>query len=229
MRDMDRKMNVLGVQVDDYSAKEAMRRAIEYLQTEAINVIEMLTTDVLVKSSVVEGVKQNTEEADMILIGDKAILEAAGIQESKRLQEAAEDVFLKMFLRYLEKNRNRIWLMADSQEELDSFEEILRERYPKVRIMGGAVVPEHAESDDMIVNEINGLEIDCILSELDLAEREAFIARNRIIVNARVWLRVGKQLRLQETETGFRKSVYGFVRKFILKKEIERENRRRDQ
>ena len=208
---MDRKMNVLGVQVDDYSAKEAMRQAIEYLQTEGINVIEMLTTDVLVKSSVVEGVKQNTEEADMILIGDKAILEAAGIQESKRLQEAAEDVFLKMFLRYLEKNRNRIWLMADSQEELDSFEEILRERYPKVRIMGGAVVPEHAES------------------ELDLAEREAFIARNRIIVNARVWLRVGKQLRLQETETGFRKSVYGFVRKFILKKEIERENRRRDQ
>ena len=83
---MDRKMNVLGVQVDDYSAKEAMRQAIEYLQTEGINVIEMLTTDVLVKSSVVEGVKQNTEEADMILIGDKAILEAAGIQESKRLQ-----------------------------------------------------------------------------------------------------------------------------------------------
>ena len=229
MRDMDRKMNVLGVQVDDYSAKEAMRRAIEYLQTEAINVIEMLTTDVLVKSSVVEGVKQNTEEADMILIGDKAILEAAGIQESKRLQEAAEDVFLKMFLRYLEKNRKRIWLMADSQEELDSFEEILHERYPKVKIMGGAVVPEHAGADDMIVNEINGLEIDCILSELDLAGREAFIARNRIIVNARVWLRVGKQLRLQETETGFKKSVYGFVRKFILKKEIERENRRRDQ
>ena len=64
---MDRKMNVLGVQVDDYSAKEAMRQAIEYLQTEGINVIEMLTTDVLVKSSVVEGVKQNTEEADMIL------------------------------------------------------------------------------------------------------------------------------------------------------------------
>lgn len=71
--------------------------------------------------------------------------------------------------------------------------------------MGGAVVPEHAEADDMIVNEINGLEIDCILSELDLAGREAFIARNRIIVNARVWLRVGKQLRLQETETGFKK------------------------
>lgn len=46
---MDRKMNVLGVQVDDYSAKEAMRQAIEYLQTEGINVIEMLTTDVLVK------------------------------------------------------------------------------------------------------------------------------------------------------------------------------------
>lgn len=81
----------------------------------------MLTTDVLVKSSVVEGVKQNTEEADMILIGDKAILEAAGIQESKRLQEAAEDVFLKMFLRYLEKNGSEIWLVADSPGRIRFF------------------------------------------------------------------------------------------------------------
>lgn len=219
---------MLGVQVDDYSAKEAMRQAVEYIQTEAISVIEMLTTDVLVKSSVVEGVKQNTEEADMVLIGDRAILEAAGIQEQKRLEEAENDVFLKMFLRYLEKNRKRIYLMADSKEELDSFEILIRGRYPKVKLLGGSVVPEHADADDMIVNEINGLEIDCILSELNLACQEAFISRNRIIVNARVWLRVGKQMRLQETEPNLKRSINSFFRKFILKKEIKRENRRKD-
>lgn len=225
---MEKKMNVLGIQVDDYTAKEAMRQAIDYIETEAMNVIELLTTDILVKSSVEEGVKQNIEEADMVLIGDRAILEAAGIEEPKRLAEAEQDVFLRMFLRYLDKNRKRIYLMADSEEELEAFEHFLKENYPQAKLLGGSVVPGSAEADDMIVNEINGLEIDCILSELNMSEQEAFIARNRIIVNANVWLRLGKQMRLAGKESGLKLSVRNFFQKSILKKEIERENRKKE-
>lgn len=221
-------MNVLGIEVDDYTAKEAMRQAIDYIETEAINVIELLTTDILVKSSVEEGVKQNIDEADMVLIGDKAILEAAGIAEPRKLAEAEQDVFLKMFLHYLTKNRKRIYLMADSEEELEAFKHFIHEHYPKAEVLGGSVVPEDADADDMIVNEINGLEIDCILSELNMAGQEAFITRNRIIVNANVWLRLGKQMRLAGEKGGLKVSVRNFFKKSILKKEIERENRKKE-
>ena len=40
---MNEKIKVLGVSINHYTAKEAMKKVMEYMETEPINVIEMVT------------------------------------------------------------------------------------------------------------------------------------------------------------------------------------------
>ena len=48
---MDKKMNVLDVQIDDCTAKEAMKAVVDYMKTEALNSVEMVTADTLMLAS----------------------------------------------------------------------------------------------------------------------------------------------------------------------------------
>ncbi len=45
----------------------------------------------------------------------------------------------------------------------------------------------------MLVNAINGSEVDCVLSALSVPLQEDFIAKNRNLLDARVWIGVGKE------------------------------------
>ncbi len=44
---MNEKIKVLGVSINHYTAKEAMKKVMEYMETEPINVIEMVTMNML--------------------------------------------------------------------------------------------------------------------------------------------------------------------------------------
>ncbi len=46
----------------------------------------------------------------------------------------------------------------------------------------------------MLVNAINGSEVDCILSALSVPLQEDFIAKNRNLLDARVWVGVGNRM-----------------------------------
>ena len=82
---MDGKMNVLNVQLDDYTAKDAMKAVTEYMHTEPVNTVEILTVDILMKAAQTEGLKEDIEQLDLVIAGDESILEAAEVTEKKKL------------------------------------------------------------------------------------------------------------------------------------------------
>lgn len=227
---MDGKMNVLDVQLDDYTAKEAMKAVTEYMKTEAVNTIEIVTVDILMRVAEDASLKNNLEQIDMVLAGDKAILEAAGITERKRLQEAQGQVFFKMLMRFFHKNRSKVFLLADKEEGIQELEEYLRETCGGVQIVGSASVPEDESADDMIMNRINGAETeaDCVLAMLSSPKQEAFIGRCKAVLNARIWLGIGRGLEPVRRKAGWRERVADFVDKKILKREIQKEKKKKE-
>ncbi len=220
---MNRKINVLGVQIDNYTAKDAMRNAVQYLETDLISTVGILKVNTLISAGEVEELKDAVENLDMVVAGDEAILEAAGVTERKRIQEVQNQMFLKMLMRYMHKNRKRVFLLTESEEEADMFKRYLATNYGGIVVSGELVLNEESEQlDDWIVNTINGLEIDCILASLSTSIQEPFIMRNRTLVNARLWLGLGKSVKLQSSkgiQTGFFKEL---IDKRIFKRKIEK-------
>lgn len=223
---MNSKISVLDIDIDRCSAKEAMKKTVEYMGTEPVNVIEMATVGGLMQMDSMRQLKEDICGFDLILAGDKTILEVADVTDRKCLQETEGRVFLRMFLRYLHKNHKRIYLLVESEEEGQEFFDYLQRNYYGLQIVGLAKVSAQNRADDMLVNDINGGEVDCILAALASPLQEEFIVKNRNLLDARLWFGLGKE-NIPVGRAGFGQGrLAQFIVKHIFKKEIEKSKRR---
>ena len=217
---MDEKIQVLGLGIDNLTAKDAVKRVVSYMETEPVNVVEMVTMNTLGKFQQDETAKELFEHFDIALASDKGILEAAGVTDERRLKEVDELLFIKMVMRFLHKNSTRVFLLAEDVADLQKLEMYMEEDYSNVQVVGTATMEENAASDDMLLNLVNGAEAECILSALPSPVEEQFIFRNQALVNAKVWLGFGNLLdELKKEKTGFMKVKEFIIRQF-LKKEM---------
>ena len=157
---------------------------------------------------------------------EKSFLELAGVTDRRRLQEAESGLFLKMVLHYFHKNHVRVFLLAESQEDSLRLQEYFENYYAGIEIVGAEAVAANREMDDMILNSINGVEAECVISILPSPLQEAFVVRNRILLNTRLWLGLGKKVKLP-LDKKEKKPFRDFLVKLFLKREIEKEKQKR--
>ena len=84
---MNRKINVLDIDIDNCSAKEALKKTIEYMDSVPVNTVEMVTVDGLMQMDDMPELKDEMWKFDLLMAGDKTILEAADVTEKRYLQE----------------------------------------------------------------------------------------------------------------------------------------------
>lgn len=219
---MSAKINVLDINIDNCTAKEAMKAAVEYMSSDPVNVIEMVTVGAVMQMDEVTRLKEDVSNFDLVLAGERTILESAGITERKYLQEIENRVFIKMFLRYLHKHHKRVYLLVESEEEGREFYEYFERYYGGIQIIGMAKVSAENRADDMLVNAINGGEIDCVLSVLTSPLQEEFIVKNRNRLNIRIWLGIGKDMLPVKAKKLGQGRITQYIIKRIFKKEMEK-------
>lgn len=220
---MKNKIEVLGVEIDHYTAKEAMEKAMEYMQTEPIHVIELVTMNTLIQFLRAEQ-KFSFDEFDMMLAGNRTILEAAGVTDAVYLKEIENNLFVKMLLQFWHKNKTRVFLLSEDETSLKDLREYLQTKYPKMVIVDGASMEENQESDDMLINKVNGAEVECVIAEIDALEQKEFIVRNRSLLNAKVWLGMTDEFRGKWQKVSVKHRLKRFLNRQLLKKEIQKEH-----
>lgn len=210
---MEKKINIFDVEIDGFTAKAAMQAAVQYMQSESINTIEIVTLDMLMQGQDNPEWIETTKVIDMVLPGEKEILEAAEISDKDLLKDVTNKMFLKMFLRYLQRNHKKVFLIAGSEQELQGVELVL-DRYNRgILIVGQGVLDSDGKAMEDVINDVNGVETDCIFSVLPSPQQEEFIAKNSALLNARVWLGCGKTL-----AQNYGERAGGGVRRFFMKK-----------
>lgn len=217
---MNEKIQVIDFEIDNYTAKDAVKLVVSYMDTEPVNVVEMVTMNTIGKFQEDETAGELFRSFDIALASDKGILEAAGVKDERRLKEVDELLFIKMVMRLLHKNSARVFLLAENDADLQKLEVYMQEDYSNIQVIGKATMEEQGDSDDNILNIVNGAEAQCVLSALPSPLEEHFIYRNKSLLNARVWLGFGNLLdELKKEKTGFQK-VKEFIMRQLLKKEM---------
>lgn len=130
--------------------------------------------------SVVEYLKDDTARATQVI-------------SIRAISESEQKLFIKMFSHWLHKNRERVFLLADSVSALELMKQRIASKYKGIKIVETATLEEHGVSDDMILNRINGAEANCIIVSLSKDVEESFISNNRKSLNAKVWLGLGNK------------------------------------
>ena len=217
---MNEKIQVLGLEIDNLAAKDAVKRVVSYMETEPVSVVEMVTMSTLGKFQQEDMAAELFANFDIALASDRGMLEAAGETDERRLKEVDELLFIKMVMRFLQKNSARVFLLAENISDLQKLEKYMQEDWFNIQVIGKATMEDNAESDDMLLNLVNGAEAECILSALPSPMEEHFVFRNKLLVNARVWLGFGNLLdELKKEKTAFQR-VKEFILRQLLKKEM---------
>ena len=222
---MEEKLNILDLNLDCVTVKNAMIQAIQFLDSDSIDTIEIISMNTLMEQREDEGWKKLAGELTMLLPGEAEILRAADISDRTKLKEAEEGTFLKMFIKYLEKKRKNVYILAESEEEFLKTRNLLRNRNRGIRFSGYSVLDPQEAREENVINEINGTETDCILSVLHTPYQEEFISRNKALLNVRVWLGCGAVFAQQYENKGPAGRLKHFLQKKLFWYRVEHQNK----
>lgn len=90
---MLKKIDILGIEVDNYTVREAMMQVENYLDNTVMNTIETIDMKMLELAGRDETVRACIEQLDLAVIGEKEILIAADVHSSQRISETINHDF----------------------------------------------------------------------------------------------------------------------------------------
>ena len=139
---MLKKLDILGLELDNYTVREAMLKAETYLNNNEMNTIETISMTMLEKAGQDEKMHDCLKELDLAVIGEKEILSAAGVNSMQRMKETVENEFFHEFMKRLLRNKKTVYLLAEKKAEVENLNDFLRDEYDKIQIVGKYAMEE---------------------------------------------------------------------------------------
>lgn len=184
---MLKKIDILGIEVDNYTVREAMMQVENYLDNTVMNTIETIDMKMLELAGQDETVRACMEQLDLAVIGEKEILIAADVHSSQRISETINHDFFREFIKRIIRNHKRVFLLAETIAQEEQLEHFLVGKYEQIEVAGHCAIEEKSNDFESVVNEINSASADVIFSILPSPLQEQFLTENKSKLDAKIW------------------------------------------
>lgn len=189
---MIKKIEIMGIELDNYTVREAVMQVETYLSDDILNTIESVSMHMLIEAEsdlVVRGVLSSL---DLAVIGEKEIIQAAGVETMQRMQETEENDFTYEFFKRIERNKRSVFLLGEEEHRLAAVKRELKGAFPKL-VFAGEYALENCVGDfEAVINEMNAMTPDVIVSILSTPLQEHFFAEHRDKMSASIWYGMGE-------------------------------------
>lgn len=188
---MIKKIDILGVQLDNYTVREAIMKVEGYLNNNILNIIESINAQMLIDLETDEVTENVIHALDLAVIADKEIIRAAGLGTMQRIRETEENDFYFEFFKRVERNKKTVFLLGEKTERLNQIREELESEFPKLEVVGEYAIENCVGNLEGVINDMNVLTPDVILSVLPNPLQEHFLWEHREKMNANIWYGIG--------------------------------------
>lgn len=188
---MIKKIDILGIWLDNYTVREAIRQVETYLDNHVLNAIESITMQMLVDSENDPVLKEALSCLDLALIGEKEIFQAVGIGTMQRIRETEENDFFYEFFKRVERNKKSVFLLGETDDEIGRMKNRLLEEFPKIIFAGDYAVENCVGDLEAVINDMNATTPNIIISILPTPMQEHFFMEHRDKMNANIWYGMG--------------------------------------
>lgn len=189
---MIKKIDVSGIQLDNYTVREAIMQVETYLSNDVLNTIESVSMKMLMEAETDSIVKEALSTMDLTVIGEKEILQAVDAATMQRVQETKTNDFTFEFFKRVERNKKSIFLVGQTDVKLALVKEELLDKFPKLLFVGEYAVENCVGDLEGVINNMNALAPDVILSVLPTPLQEHFLMDHKDKMNANIWYGVGE-------------------------------------
>lgn len=198
-----KQINILGITLKDYTLRESLKLMNGYLYNGALNTIFYISTQSLVEALENSEQREWLESMDLTICGEADILRAANISIRSRINEVEDDSFFTECLRKICKSKKKVYLISNTPEGIESLKTEIENTQSNIKIVGSYAIEDISNGVDILINDINCVVPNVIISSMPNAMQEQLIFENKLRINANVWLA------LLEKKVGNRKKRIG--------------------
>lgn len=224
---MIKKIDIMGILLDDYTVREALHQIESLSDDNVLRSIESISMQMLMEAEQDEELRNAISSLDLAIVGQKEILEVAGAGTMQRIKETEENDFFYEFLKRLERNHKRLFLLGETKEKNSRIKEKLIEQYPQLSIVGEYALENCIGDQAAVINEMNAATPDLVLSALPSPTQEHFFWEHKDKINARIWYGVG-DVEI-DGRTGVKKMVTSLLHRGRLKSSIEKYEKKKEE
>ena len=192
MHCMIKKIDILGIQLDNYTVREAIRQVETFLDNGMLNTIECVSMQMLLDSEENPVLRKVLNNLDLAVISEKEILQAAGIDTMQRLKETEENDFCLEFFKRMERGRKRVFLLGQTEAATAEMRERLEQEYPKLPVVGDYAIDQCTGDLENVINDMNVTAPDVIVSVLPTPLQEHFFGEHSDKMCANIWFGLGE-------------------------------------
>ncbi len=218
-----RKMQLLGIELRDYSVKEALRLVGQYLNNAKLDTICFLSTDILLNAGEDENLKTWLESMDLTIPVSVEILHAAGITNRSRIKEVENSVFYREFVKRLSNERRTMFLLTETESVLEASRQYIEQYASGIQVVGTYAFENLTGDADSIINDINGAAPDIVLSRLSSPKQEQFVFENKNKINAKIWVALKDTFTIKEGNKGLKfEKLSKLIEKTIFRRMVSK-------
>ena len=190
---MKEKIEIMGISVEKCYAEQVMESInVHWNSRDSLSTYGILNMGLIMAAQKDGELKEYIQMLDKAVVDEPEVLKAAGLQDSELEQEASGHGFFGTLFWLLDHYRNHIFILGENREDTEKLCAYLQEKYPQIVIVGKDSLPENGEDQaDRLINEMNAISPQAVLSCSKNYELEKFVKRNRKMVNTSVWFSLG--------------------------------------
>ena len=188
---MIKEIIVAGIKLNSYTALENLTQIGNNLDNRIFTTVENIYMRTLLLAKEDDKVKDVIEALDVTVIAENGVLDAVGENTTLRRKEIERREFFFHLMRILERNKYSVFVLGETGSEVVQTCEYIAEEFPRLNVLGTIALEECEGTDEGIINNINMLAPDVILSVLPSPKQEHFLADHRAMLSTRLWYGIG--------------------------------------
>ena len=221
MKAMIKTIDFAGIVLDNYSVRETIMNVEKNMSDQGFHTIEEVNMDTLMQAETDEVIKDALQMAEHTVIAEAGILDAVGAGSYQRRHEIEHHDFFYELMKRIERNHKTLFVIGDSMERVEQMCERIMELYPKCEVIGMEALDECSGATDAVINEINALAPDVVLSIIPSPQQEHFLMENREKISAELWYGLGK-IELGKKRSRLALKIHKLIRTHKLEKQLIR-------
>lgn len=215
------KINLLGMDLTDYSLRESIGITDRFLGSGSLNTILFISARMLVGAGISDEQKEWIEDTDLIIWSDAEIIKQAGIKAKDRIHEVENQGYIRELLKRLGRGKKSVYLLAESEEELAKLKADLLHLRGDLNIVGGGTVGYAQEAWENEANRINMIAPAAIISRMEFAWQEKLMAEMKRFLNADVWVALNHQMTLRDDRKFSLRKIWNKWYHLLFQKQLE--------
>lgn len=188
---MIKEIVVAGIKLNSYTALENLTQIGKRLDNNVFTTVQEIYMNTLLLAKEDDAVKEIVEALDVTVIAENGVWDAVGANTSLRRREIEKREFFFQLMRILERNKYSVFVLGEVNQEVAQTCEYIAEEFPRLNVVGAKALEECVGAEEGIINDINMLAPDVIISVLPSPVQEHFLADHKAMMSARLWYGIG--------------------------------------